>query len=119
MGSGGSGGGGLGRLGPGVEPAADIEKTPALHMVTDPHLGLYMMERVARGEMVVEYVGEVVRVQVGSFGLQLVLTMWLCPCRHLINHLCNLNCTGKIIMISREKKIVFTHCDTEDCGFEE
>ncbi|KIK68357.1 hypothetical protein GYMLUDRAFT_714774 [Collybiopsis luxurians FD-317 M1] len=87
--------------------------------------GLYAMERIARGEMVIEYVGEVIRAQVAekrekTYVRQGIGSSYLFRIDEdlvvdatkkgnlgrLINHSCDPNCTAKIITISGEKKIV-------------
>ncbi|KAH8100737.1 hypothetical protein DFH11DRAFT_1524916 [Phellopilus nigrolimitatus] len=87
--------------------------------------GLYAMERVARGEMVIEYVGEVVRAAVAdkrekAYERQGIGSSYLFRIDEdlvvdatkkgnlgrLINHSCDPNCTAKIITINGEKKIV-------------
>ncbi|KAJ3811847.1 hypothetical protein F5876DRAFT_38703 [Lentinula aff. lateritia] len=87
--------------------------------------GLYAMERIARGEMVIEYVGEVIRAQVAekrekTYERQGIGSSYLFRIDEdlvvdatkkgnlgrLINHSCDPNCTAKIITISGEKKIV-------------
>ncbi|KAF9255859.1 hypothetical protein L218DRAFT_302622 [Marasmius fiardii PR-910] len=87
--------------------------------------GLYAMEKIARGEMVIEYVGEVIRAQVAdkrekTYERQGIGSSYLFRIDEdlvvdatkkgnlgrLINHSCDPNCTAKIITISGEKKIV-------------
>ncbi|KAJ6612763.1 hypothetical protein B0H10DRAFT_1806850, partial [Mycena sp. CBHHK59/15] len=87
--------------------------------------GLYAMERIARGEMVIEYVGEVIRAQVAekrekAYERQGIGSSYLFRIDEdlvvdatkkgnlgrLINHSCDPNCTAKIITINGEKKIV-------------
>ncbi|KAJ3999737.1 hypothetical protein F5050DRAFT_1564380, partial [Lentinula boryana] len=87
--------------------------------------GLYAMERISRGEMVIEYVGEVIRAQVAekrekAYERQGIGSSYLFRIDEdlvvdatkkgnlgrLINHSCDPNCTAKIITISGEKKIV-------------
>ncbi|KAF7366646.1 hypothetical protein MSAN_00922500 [Mycena sanguinolenta] len=87
--------------------------------------GLYAMERIARGEMVIEYVGEVIRAQVAEkrekiYERQGIGSSYLFRIDEdlvvdatkkgnlgrLINHSCDPNCTAKIITINGEKKIV-------------
>ncbi|THH14837.1 hypothetical protein EW146_g5561 [Bondarzewia mesenterica] len=87
--------------------------------------GLYAMERIARGEMVIEYVGEVIRAQVAdkrekAYERQGIGSSYLFRIDEdlvvdatkkgnlgrLINHSCDPNCTAKIITINSEKKIV-------------
>lgn len=87
--------------------------------------GLYAMERISRGEMVIEYVGEIVRAQVAekrekAYERQGIGSSYLFRIDEdlvvdatkkgnlgrLINHSCDPNCTAKIITISGEKKIV-------------
>ncbi|KAI9458532.1 hypothetical protein HD554DRAFT_2224707 [Boletus coccyginus] len=87
--------------------------------------GLYAMERIARGEMVIEYVGEIIRAQVADkrekvYERQGIGSSYLFRIDEdlvvdatkkgnlgrLINHSCDPNCTAKIITISGEKKIV-------------
>ncbi|KAG1765641.1 hypothetical protein EDD22DRAFT_978683 [Suillus occidentalis] len=87
--------------------------------------GLYAMERIARGEMVIEYVGEIIRAQVAdkrekAYERQGIGSSYLFRIDEdlvvdatkkgnlgrLINHSCDPNCTAKIITINSEKKIV-------------
>ncbi|KAJ9122394.1 hypothetical protein QFC22_001816 [Naganishia vaughanmartiniae] len=87
--------------------------------------GLYAMEHIIQGEMVIEYVGEVIRAQVadirekwyektgiGSSYLFRVDDDAVVDATkkgnlgRLINHCCYPNCTAKIITINGEKKIV-------------
>ncbi|KAF9515015.1 hypothetical protein BS47DRAFT_1294478, partial [Hydnum rufescens UP504] len=87
--------------------------------------GLYAMEPISSGEMVIEYVGEVIRQQVadkrekyyertgiGSSYLFRVDDDAVVDATkkgnlgRLINHCCTPNCTAKIITINGEKKIV-------------
>ncbi|KAK1227547.1 histone methyltransferase set1 [Marasmius sp. AFHP31] len=87
--------------------------------------GLYAMEKIAKGEMVIEYVGEVIRAQVAdkrekTYERQGIGSSYLFRIDEdlvvdatkkgnlgrLINHSCDPNCTAKIITISGEKKIV-------------
>ncbi|KAI0028066.1 hypothetical protein K488DRAFT_80875 [Vararia minispora EC-137] len=87
--------------------------------------GLYAMERIARGELVIEYVGEIVRAQVAdkrekAYERQGIGSSYLFRIDEdlvvdatkkgnlgrLINHSCDPNCTAKIITIQGEKKIV-------------
>jgi len=87
--------------------------------------GLYAMERISRGEMVIEYVGEVIRAQVAdkrekAYERQGIGSSYLFRIDEdlvvdatkkgnlgrLINHACDPNCTAKIITINGEKKIV-------------
>ncbi|KIJ16365.1 hypothetical protein PAXINDRAFT_75273 [Paxillus involutus ATCC 200175] len=87
--------------------------------------GLYAMERIARGEMVIEYVGEIIRAQVADkrekvYERQGIGSSYLFRIDEdlvvdatkkgnlgrLINHSCDPNCTAKIITISGDKKIV-------------
>ncbi|KAH7928848.1 hypothetical protein BV22DRAFT_1003907 [Leucogyrophana mollusca] len=87
--------------------------------------GLYAMERIARGEMVIEYVGEIIRAQVAdkrekAYERQGIGSSYLFRIDEdlvvdatkkgnlgrLINHSCDPNCTAKIITINGEKKIV-------------
>ncbi|KAI0772811.1 hypothetical protein BD413DRAFT_603709 [Trametes elegans] len=87
--------------------------------------GLYAMEKISRGEMVIEYVGEVIRAQVAdkrekAYERQGIGSSYLFRIDEdlvvdatkkgnlgrLINHSCDPNCTAKIITISGEKKIV-------------
>ncbi|KAF8153235.1 hypothetical protein B0H34DRAFT_663177 [Crassisporium funariophilum] len=87
--------------------------------------GLYAMEKISRGEMVIEYVGEVIRAQVAdkrekAYERQGIGSSYLFRIDEdlvvdatkkgnlgrLINHSCDPNCTAKIIAISGEKKIV-------------
>ncbi|KIK44305.1 hypothetical protein CY34DRAFT_80151 [Suillus luteus UH-Slu-Lm8-n1] len=88
--------------------------------------GLYAMERIARGEMVIEYVGEIIRAQVAdkrekAYKRQGIGSSYLFRIDEdlvvdatkkgnlgrLINHSCDPNCSAKIITINSEKKIVF------------
>lgn len=87
--------------------------------------GLYAMEKISKGEMVIEYVGEVIRAQVAekrekTYERQGIGSSYLFRIDEdlvvdatkkgnlgrLINHSCDPNCTAKIITISGEKKIV-------------
>lgn len=87
--------------------------------------GLYALERIPKGEMVIEYVGEVIRQQVaekrerayersgiGSSYLfridddLVVDATKIGNLGRLINHSCDPNCTAKIITIGGQKKIV-------------
>ncbi|TFK75666.1 hypothetical protein BDN72DRAFT_892163 [Pluteus cervinus] len=87
--------------------------------------GLYAMEKISRGEMVIEYVGEVIRAQVAdkrekAYERQGIGSSYLFRIDEelvvdatkkgnlgrLINHSCDPNCTAKIITINSEKKIV-------------
>ncbi|KAJ7872024.1 hypothetical protein B0H13DRAFT_2059634, partial [Mycena leptocephala] len=78
--------------------------------------GLYAMEKISRGEMVIEYVGEVIRAQVAEkrekaylFRIDEDLVVDATKkgnLGRLINHSCDPNCTAKIITINGEKKIV-------------
>ncbi|KAJ7216625.1 hypothetical protein GGX14DRAFT_359065 [Mycena pura] len=87
--------------------------------------GLYAMERISRGEMVIEYVGEIIRAQVAEkreklYERQGIGSSYLFRIDEdlvvdatkkgnlgrLINHSCDPNCTAKIITINGEKKIV-------------
>ncbi|OCH94594.1 hypothetical protein OBBRIDRAFT_769324 [Obba rivulosa] len=87
--------------------------------------GLYAMEKISRGEMVIEYVGEVIRAQVAdkrekAYERQGIGSSYLFRIDddlvvdatkkgnlgRLINHSCDPNCTAKIITINGEKKIV-------------
>jgi len=87
--------------------------------------GLYAMERISKGEMVIEYVGEIIRAQVAdkrekAYERQGIGSSYLFRIDddlvvdatkkgnlgRLINHSCDPNCTAKIITISGEKKIV-------------
>ncbi|KAL1711439.1 hypothetical protein EV715DRAFT_278461 [Schizophyllum commune] len=87
--------------------------------------GLYAMERIVRGEMVIEYVGEVIRAQVAdkreaTYERQGIGSSYLFRIDEeivvdatkkgnlgrLINDSCDPNCTAKIITINGEKKIV-------------
>lgn len=87
--------------------------------------GLYAMERIARGEMVIEYVGEIIRAAVADkreklYERQGIGSSYLFRIDEdlvvdatkkgnlgrLINHSCDPNCTAKIITINGEKKIV-------------
>lgn len=87
--------------------------------------GLYAMERIAKGEMVIEYVGEVIRAAVAdkrekAYERQGIGSSYLFRIDEdlvvdatkkgnlgrLINHSCDPKCTAKIITINGEKKIV-------------
>jgi len=87
--------------------------------------GLYAMEKISRGEMVIEYVGELIRAQVAekrekAYERQGIGSSYLFRIDEdlvvdatkkgnlgrLINHSCDPNCTAKIITINGEKKIV-------------
>ncbi|KAL5520617.1 SET1 [Sanghuangporus sanghuang] len=87
--------------------------------------GLYAMERISRGEMVIEYVGEIIRAAVAdkrekAYERQGIGSSYLFRIDEdlvvdatkkgnlgrLINHSCDPNCTAKIITINGEKKIV-------------
>ncbi|KZW00409.1 hypothetical protein EXIGLDRAFT_761757 [Exidia glandulosa HHB12029] len=87
--------------------------------------GLYAMERIARGEMVIEYVGELVRAQVADrreklYERQGIGSSYLFRIDdelvvdatkkgnlgRLINHSCDPNCNAKIINVNGVKKIV-------------
>ncbi|KAK6977468.1 SET domain-protein, partial [Favolaschia claudopus] len=87
--------------------------------------GLYAMEKISRGEMVIEYVGEIIRAQVAEkreklYERQGIGSSYLFRIDEdlvvdatkkgnlgrLINHSCDPNCTAKIITINGEKKIV-------------
>ncbi|KAI0649953.1 hypothetical protein C8Q79DRAFT_997924 [Trametes meyenii] len=87
--------------------------------------GLYAMEKISKGEMVIEYVGEVIRAQVAdkrekAYERQGIGSSYLFRIDEdlvvdatkkgnlgrLINHSCDPNCTAKIITISGAKKIV-------------
>ncbi|KAG2750467.1 SET domain-containing protein [Suillus brevipes Sb2] len=87
--------------------------------------GLYAMERIARGEMVIEYVGEIIRAQVAekrekAYERQGIGSSYLFRIDkdlvvdatkkgnlgRLINHSCDPNCTAKIVTLNSEKKIV-------------
>ncbi|KAG9056786.1 histone methyltransferase set1 [Serendipita sp. 407] len=87
--------------------------------------GLYALERIPKGEMVIEYVGEIIRQQVaegrerayersgiGSSYLfridddLVVDATKIGNLGRLINHSCDPNCTAKIITIGGQKKIV-------------
>ncbi|EKM57176.1 uncharacterized protein PHACADRAFT_142398 [Phanerochaete carnosa HHB-10118-sp] len=87
--------------------------------------GLYAMEKISRGEMVIEYVGEIIRAQVAdkrekAYERQGIGSSYLFRIDEdlvvdatkkgnlgrLINHSCDPNCTAKIITINSEKKIV-------------
>lgn len=86
--------------------------------------GLYAVESITAGEMVIEYVGEVIRAQVadirekwyekigiGSSYLfrvdddAVVDATKKGSMARLINHCCTPNCTAKIITINGEKKV--------------
>lgn len=87
--------------------------------------GLYALERIPRGEMVIEYVGEVIRQQVAEIREKayersgigssylfridddlVVDATKIGNLGRLINHSCDPNCTAKIITIGGQKKIV-------------
>nr|GAT45863.1 predicted protein [Mycena chlorophos] len=87
--------------------------------------GLYAMEKISRGEMVIEYVGEIIRAQVAekrekAYERQGIGSSYLFRIDEdlvvdatkkgnlgrLINHSCDPNCNAKIITINGEKKIV-------------
>ncbi|EJD51992.1 histone methyltransferase [Auricularia subglabra TFB-10046 SS5] len=87
--------------------------------------GLYAMERIARGEMVIEYVGEIVRAPIADrreklYERQGIGSSYLFRIDEelvvdatkkgnlgrLINHSCDPNCTAKIISVNGVKKIV-------------
>ncbi|KNZ47308.1 histone-lysine N-methyltransferase SETD1 [Puccinia sorghi] len=87
--------------------------------------GLYAMETIPAGEMVIEYVGEVIRQAVADRREKLYERMGIGSSYlfrvdddlvvdatkkgnlgRLINHCCSPNCTAKIITINGEKKIV-------------
>ncbi|KAH8829170.1 hypothetical protein DL96DRAFT_1463212 [Flagelloscypha sp. PMI_526] len=87
--------------------------------------GLYAMEKIAMREMVIEYVGEVIRAQVAekrekAYERQGIGSSYLFRIDEdlvvdatkkgnlgrLINHSCDPNCTAKIITVNGEKKIV-------------
>lgn len=87
--------------------------------------GLYAMEKISKGEMVIEYVGEIIRAQVAekrekAYERQGIGSSYLFRIDEdlvvdatkkgnlgrLINHSCDPNCTAKIITINGEKKIV-------------
>ncbi|TCD64897.1 histone methyltransferase set1 [Steccherinum ochraceum] len=87
--------------------------------------GLYAMEKISKGEMVIEYVGEVIRAAVAdrrekAYERQGIGSSYLFRIDEdlvvdatkkgnlgrLINHSCDPNCTAKIITINGEKKIV-------------
>jgi len=87
--------------------------------------GLYALERIPKGDMVIEYVGEIVRSQVAEkrekqYERQGIGSSYLFRIDddsvvdatmkgnlgRLINHSCDPNCNAKIITINGEKKIV-------------
>jgi len=87
--------------------------------------GLYAMEPISQGEMVIEYVGELIRQQVADKREKYYERMGIGSSYlfrvdddavvdatkkgnlgRLINHCCTPNCTAKIITINGEKKIV-------------
>lgn len=99
--------------------------------------GLYAMETIPMGEMVIEYVGEVIRAQVadvrekwyekigiGSSYLFRVDDDAVVDATkkgnlgRLINHCCAPNCTARIITINGEKKIVIYAKSTIEPGEE-
>ncbi|KIY49806.1 SET domain-containing protein [Fistulina hepatica ATCC 64428] len=99
--------------------------------------GLYAMEKISRGEMVIEYIGEVIRAPVadkrekvyerngiGSSYLfriddDLVVDATMKGnLGRLINHSCDPNCTAKIITVNGEKKIVIYAKQDIDLGDE-
>ncbi|PPR00020.1 hypothetical protein CVT24_009027, partial [Panaeolus cyanescens] len=99
--------------------------------------GLYAMEKISRGEMVIEYVGEVIRAAVAdkrekAYERQGIGSSYLFRIDEdlvvdatkkgnlgrLINHSCDPNCTAKIITISGEKKIVIYAKQDIDYGDE-
>ncbi|KZT22302.1 hypothetical protein NEOLEDRAFT_1181040 [Neolentinus lepideus HHB14362 ss-1] len=87
--------------------------------------GLFAMERISKGDMVIEYVGEIIRAQVAdkrekAYERQGIGSSYLFRIDEdlvvdatkkgnlgrLINHSCDPNCTARIITINGEKKIV-------------
>ncbi|WAQ89298.1 hypothetical protein PtA15_10A722 [Puccinia triticina] len=99
--------------------------------------GLYAMETIPAGEMVIEYVGEVIRQAVADRREKLYERMGIGSSYlfrvdddlvvdatkkgnlgRLINHCCNPNCTAKIITINGEKKIVIYAKVTIELGDE-
>ncbi|KIJ63624.1 hypothetical protein HYDPIDRAFT_92226, partial [Hydnomerulius pinastri MD-312] len=98
-----------------------------LRFVTSPihDWGLYAMEGIAKGEMVIEYLGEIIMTQVADkreklYDRQDIGSSYLFridedlvvdgtkkgSLGRLINHSCDPNCTAKIITINGEKKAV-------------
>ncbi|KAI7945246.1 hypothetical protein MJO28_010941 [Puccinia striiformis f. sp. tritici] len=99
--------------------------------------GLYAMETIPAGEMVIEYVGEVIRQAVADRREKLYERMGIGSSYlfrvdddlvvdatkkgnlgRLINHCCSPNCTAKIITINGEKKIVIYAKVTIELGDE-
>jgi len=99
--------------------------------------GLYAMERITKGEMVIEYVGEVIRAAVAdkrekAYERQGIGSSYLFRINEdlvvdatkkgnlgrLINHSCEPKCTAKIITINGEKKIVIYAKQDIDLGDE-
>lgn len=99
--------------------------------------GLYAMEMIPAGEMVIEYVGEVIRQAVADRREKLYERMGIGSSYlfrvdgdlvvdatkkgnlgRLINHCCSPNCTAKIITINGEKKIVIYAKVTIELGDE-
>ncbi|KAF8653398.1 hypothetical protein AX16_003970 [Volvariella volvacea WC 439] len=99
--------------------------------------GLYAMEKISKGEMVIEYVGEIVRAAVAdkrekAYERQGIGSSYLFRIDEdlvvdatkkgnlgrLINHSCDPNCTAKIITINGEKKIVIYAKQDIDLGDE-
>ncbi|EPQ51891.1 SET domain-containing protein [Gloeophyllum trabeum ATCC 11539] len=87
--------------------------------------GLFAMERISKGDMVIEYVGEIIRAQVAdkrekAYERQGIGSSYLFRIDEdlvvdatkkgnlgrLINHSCDPNCNARIITINGEKKIV-------------
>ncbi|ORY82500.1 hypothetical protein BCR37DRAFT_409964 [Protomyces lactucae-debilis] len=87
--------------------------------------GLYALEAIERGDMVIEYVGEIIRQQIANFrekryerqGIgssylfrideDLVIDATKCGnIARFINHSCDPSCTAKIISVYGQKKIV-------------
>ncbi|KIJ63618.1 hypothetical protein HYDPIDRAFT_92237, partial [Hydnomerulius pinastri MD-312] len=95
--------------------------------------GLYAMDRIASGDMVIEYVGEIIGAQVADerekvYETQVIWSIYLfrtavenvvvdatkkgnvgsdgLVCGRVINHSCDPNCTAKIITTNGEMNIV-------------
>ncbi|KDQ56889.1 hypothetical protein JAAARDRAFT_132145, partial [Jaapia argillacea MUCL 33604] len=87
--------------------------------------GLFAMERIAKGDMVIEYVGEIIRAPIAdkrekAYERQGIGSSYLFRIDEdlvvdatkkgnlgrLINHSCDPNCTARIITITGDKKIV-------------
>ena len=87
--------------------------------------GLFAMEKIEYGEMVIEYIGEVIRQKVGDLrekryekiGIgssylfrvdddQIIDATMSGNLARFINHSCEPNCTAKIITVENQKKIV-------------